>query len=393
MPDLETPYSRAQFPSTNCSVVELEDRSIRAIIAERQQQLDAVSHHISSLETVMHSIYDLHRQLVEKKDKITQSKNLHKRLGSALWRLPTEILSIIFHYCLPPSPSPSPLEAPMLLTGICRRWREVAVGTPGLWCWLTVESQYDSEDWRREAFWCDSWIKRSRGLPLSLTLRCCSDQLRHFLQPYINQISSLSIRRSHTYQPAHLLTDLPALRELTINISNGDTWPALAQSISPLSTLHSLKIMGLWFDHEHLSSLGPVWTYLTNLEIAIIQSDGFLRLLQLCPNLASLMIRAGFSSVKALEPFTHPKLQSLRINCDHADTDDLSHLFDALSLPNLHVLEASKVEMWPHEAFKAFLSRSNCPLESLIFSAEVITDAQRAEYTAFIPSLEIVLVP
>ncbi|KAG1719071.1 hypothetical protein EDB19DRAFT_1837097 [Suillus lakei] len=51
--------------------------------------------------------------------------------------LPTELLSKIFNLCLPEFPEvtedgelmlPSSLEAPMLLTGVCRRWGEVAVG-------------------------------------------------------------------------------------------------------------------------------------------------------------------------------------------------------------------------------------------------------------------------
>ncbi|KAG1747736.1 uncharacterized protein EDB91DRAFT_1262684 [Suillus paluster] len=41
---------------------------------------------ISGLETAMNSIKNIHQQLVEKKDTITQSMNLHKQLESALWR-------------------------------------------------------------------------------------------------------------------------------------------------------------------------------------------------------------------------------------------------------------------------------------------------------------------
>ncbi|KAG1837737.1 hypothetical protein C8R48DRAFT_581809, partial [Suillus tomentosus] len=105
-------------------------------IAEHQQQLDAVLYEISGLEAVMSNVKTLHQQVVEKKEKITVSMNLHKGLLSALWRLPTEVLSHIFSYCLPETRlllSPSTLKAPMLLTRICRRWREVAVGTPELW--------------------------------------------------------------------------------------------------------------------------------------------------------------------------------------------------------------------------------------------------------------------
>ncbi|KAG1742870.1 hypothetical protein EDB19DRAFT_1604251, partial [Suillus lakei] len=67
------------------------------------------------------------------------SMNLHKRLMSALWCFPTEILSQIFCHCLPKIPElpdlqlPSELSTPMLLTRICRQWRGVAMDLPNLW--------------------------------------------------------------------------------------------------------------------------------------------------------------------------------------------------------------------------------------------------------------------
>ncbi|KIK33520.1 hypothetical protein CY34DRAFT_38321, partial [Suillus luteus UH-Slu-Lm8-n1] len=71
-----------------------------------------------------------------KRDKI-RSVNLHEGLGPAISRLPAELLSEIFTHTLPPFDGflpPSKLRPPILLTRVCRRWREVAVGTPNLWC-------------------------------------------------------------------------------------------------------------------------------------------------------------------------------------------------------------------------------------------------------------------
>jgi hypothetical protein len=67
---------------------------------------------------------------------------------------------------------------------------------------------------------------------------------------------------------------------------------------------------------------------------------------------------------------------------------------NALLLPNLRVLEAINVTPWPHNEFKAFLARSRCPLEALIFGAGMtIKNYQRAEYITLIPSLEVVVDP
>ncbi|KAG1773303.1 hypothetical protein EV702DRAFT_1201180 [Suillus placidus] len=90
-PGLETPYSR--FPNVNHSAINGKDLDISAIVTKRQQQLDAVLHEISGLETIMDSVRNLHQQLVDKKEKITRYMNLHKRLVSALWCIPNEVLA------------------------------------------------------------------------------------------------------------------------------------------------------------------------------------------------------------------------------------------------------------------------------------------------------------
>ncbi|KAG2057421.1 hypothetical protein BDR06DRAFT_994933 [Suillus hirtellus] len=400
IPVLDTPYSR--IPNTDRSTVGLEGQSIINIIAEHQQQLDAILCEISGLEAVMDSVKNLHQQVVEKKDKITVSMNLHKGLVSALWRLPTEVLSHIFKFCLPETRlllSPSTLKAPMLLTRICRRWREIAAGTPELWCRLYVEA--DDRDWEQAAFCYDMWLKRSRGRPLSLALgRYHSAKLRSLLQPYITHITSLRVS-VHSFQGEStqlFLTDLPVLQELAILGMTKYDIPTIAQSISGLpSTIRSLKFIDMrpFFDIEPLSSFSPVWAYLTDVQIAVCHPNAVLHLLQLCPNLSSLTLRIAFDQTESLESFTHTKLQSLRILYDALLTRPLSDLLNALSLPNLRTLEArrnGRNASWPHEDMKALLARSKCSLETLTIGGRVtITDAQRAEYVILAPSLRVVV--
>ncbi|KAG1810910.1 uncharacterized protein BJ212DRAFT_1484037 [Suillus subaureus] len=90
IPNLETPYQK--FPNTDHSTIDLEGQNVLDIIAQRQQQLDAVLHEISDLGTITDGMKNIHQQLVEKKDKITQSMNFHKGLLSPLWRFPNELL-------------------------------------------------------------------------------------------------------------------------------------------------------------------------------------------------------------------------------------------------------------------------------------------------------------
>ncbi|KAG2093547.1 hypothetical protein BD769DRAFT_1585158 [Suillus cothurnatus] len=398
IPDIET---QCPISNTNYSAFKLDYQNISTIITERQQQLDAVSHEISDLKTVMDSVNHIHQQLVAKKDKITQSLNSHKRLVSALWRLPTEVLSQIFVHCLPTEHclSPAPGTAPVLLTRICRRWREVAVNMPSLWHNLCLDKH-----WQRAAFCYESWLERSRGRPLSLKLQCHKHnwfELRSFLQPYINQVSSLSLNFDYnSLQPNAMISDFLALEELTISLDS-DSEPGINRYIllssstlhdlsQPSCTLRSLTVIGVFFDMKHALTFNPAWARLTNIQINIKEPRAFPQLLCLCPSLSSLTITTSFL-MEALEPCTHTQLQSLRIISDDfyfRNGPERFNLFDTLSLPNLRTLEVHNVHQWPHEEFKAFLTRSQCPLENLTFSCTMsITDKQRAEYVALIPCI------
>ncbi|KAG1897119.1 uncharacterized protein F5891DRAFT_1280251 [Suillus fuscotomentosus] len=390
IPVLETPYSR--FPNTDRSTIELERQSVVNIIAQRQQQLDTIMYEISGLEAVMDSVENLHQAVLEKKEKITQSMNLHEGLLSAHWRFPTEILSQIFNHCLPDyiyflSPSSLPVQAPILLTRICRRWREVAVNTPGLWCRLYVQA--DDKKLLKAPFCYDLWLKRSRGHPLSLELGYhYSTKLPSLLRPYMSHITSLLVYGDYFggRHPRLLATDLLALQELAIRGTSNDDIPTIAQSISQLpSTMRSLKFIDMtpFFDIEPLSSFSPVWAHLTDVQIAVSHPNALLHLLQLCPNLSSLNTQIEMDQGGPLKSFTHTKLQSLCIIYYASLTRTLSELLNALSLPNLHALEARYNTSWPHEDMKAFLARSKCPLETLtIGSGMTITDAQQAEYVS-----------
>ncbi|KAG0704584.1 hypothetical protein DFH29DRAFT_1067935 [Suillus ampliporus] len=360
----------------------------------------------------MDSIKDLHQQLVEKKGKITQSMDLHKSFATTPptpWHLlPTEILSRIFEHCPPEHHylSPSTEDAPMLLTSICRRWREITVSMSSLWCRLCVE--VDHQDWQRKASGYDLWLQRSRGRPLSLVLTYRfydTIELLNLLQPYKSQISYLRIISDHDPNTAEpLLHDLPALQVLVIrwgafrfyySYERDLDKTALARTISGLSTLRSLRVTGGWFRLSS-SSPGAVWAHLTGVEIDRCQLNEFLHLLQLAPNLTWLAITLHIQedvTQRPLEPFTHASLQSLFIQ-SFTSTIDASYsplpvLFRALTLPSLCALKVLQSSAdWPHDAFKAFLEQSKCPLEYLENKVGAITEEQRAEYVALSPSLK-----
>ncbi|KAG1829381.1 hypothetical protein DFJ58DRAFT_737374 [Suillus subalutaceus] len=251
--------------------------------------------------------------------------------------LPTEVLCKIFHICLPEFPDlteygdlmvPSQLEAPILLTGVCRRWREITVGTPSLWCKLSLQAySEEEEEWQERALGYDLWLKRSQGYPLSLALDCYEDnaaRLRVLLQPYISQISSLCINiDSEAEEPELMLKDLTMLQELIMCTSAVPLAELISHLPSTLGILHVRRFHHdtLLFNHHLITSCNP-----------------YFHLLQLAPDLSSLSICISISKIEALKPFMHTRLQSLRIK-GYTPHTRLSDLFDALSLPNLRILE------------------------------------------------------
>ncbi|OAX34401.1 hypothetical protein K503DRAFT_774598 [Rhizopogon vinicolor AM-OR11-026] len=396
IPDLETPYS--SFPNrhhSHASESEFGGQSIHAILPELQQQLRAVYQEITDLDEVIDRLHDLRQQVSEKQARIAQSIILHRGCASAFWRLPVEVLCQIFVHCLPETDHLriSPGLAPLLLTRVCRRWKEVAVNSPRLWCALSVATRV-RKSWEETSFWYHLWLKQAQEYPLSLELHCSRDsrsQLKSFLQPYNPQISSLRlILKDTNAAPEYLFQDLSALQELTLEWPWGhDRAVVSTECISRLPcTLRILKLRRIMVDPTTSLSTG-MWAHLRHAEIHL-KPHHFIHFLHLCPNLSSLEIHMDSSTntPHPLKLFTHTNLQSLTINCYRADP--LRAVFKALTLPNLHVLEAPHVWL-PHEEVKAFLTRSNCPLERLILGVRARSiDHHRLEYMSLIPSLQVV---
>ncbi|KAJ7706930.1 hypothetical protein B0H17DRAFT_1125734 [Mycena rosella] len=89
--------------------------------------------------------------------------------------LPPEILAEIFLHCLPAEEfvSPDITSAPILLCGICRHFREIALSTPRLWSSLRCDSDVFDMAQGTETKLIElirSWLSRARRTPLSLSL-------------------------------------------------------------------------------------------------------------------------------------------------------------------------------------------------------------------------------
>ncbi|KAG7089081.1 hypothetical protein E1B28_010790 [Marasmius oreades] len=106
--------------------------------------------------------------------------NNHPTILSPFRRVPPEIWRLVFSCCLPGSDFPvrTITEAPLLLTRICRSWREIALTTPGLWNAIHINiarkpPRFD-DVWytkmRARICGVKRWLERSGSLPLRISL-------------------------------------------------------------------------------------------------------------------------------------------------------------------------------------------------------------------------------
>ncbi|THU90903.1 hypothetical protein K435DRAFT_569468, partial [Dendrothele bispora CBS 962.96] len=152
----------------NYSPLESEVEELKKIIHGPSQELARIEDEISRLESIL-------IDLKSKRDTITAYIENHRALLSPFRRLSPEILSEIFVRCLPSNhlPTRSTTEAPLVLLCICKKWRQVALSTPRLWCSLHIHVPnypLNAPVIDRKLTGVDEWLKRSGGLPIALSI-------------------------------------------------------------------------------------------------------------------------------------------------------------------------------------------------------------------------------
>ncbi|KAF7356854.1 hypothetical protein MVEN_01021100 [Mycena venus] len=91
-------------------------------------------------------------------------------IGRFALTLPPEITSEIFVYCLPDEEfvCPNASNAPILLTHICRNWRDISLSTQALWRSLYIDYNWFGHA-GKDKLLCD-WLTRAGKMPLSLLI-------------------------------------------------------------------------------------------------------------------------------------------------------------------------------------------------------------------------------
>ncbi|KAK1222668.1 hypothetical protein PQX77_014478 [Marasmius sp. AFHP31] len=117
----ESHFTRVLYTNYVPSTKELN--KIRHLIIEPQEKIGKLNEEIARLQA--------------ERDELQQLVDGHFALAAPFWRFPADIWGEIYAHCLPVNKMNVAVctveEAPLLLTAVCRAWREIALSTPRLW--------------------------------------------------------------------------------------------------------------------------------------------------------------------------------------------------------------------------------------------------------------------
>ncbi|KAJ6521180.1 hypothetical protein DFH09DRAFT_223587, partial [Mycena vulgaris] len=237
--------------------------------------------------------------------------------------LPNDITIAIFQRCIPSTtlPRPSASTAPLLLSQICRQWRQIALGSPELW--------------RIVAFGDDSsieilkiWLRRAGNMPLHCSLQSKS----------LSRAAALmetSLLHSHHWQDMTFTLPLttfsmlgsphrsfPMLQKITLQLEQrawNESFP------DPVSIQNSPLLREVHISTFPHLKFGLPWIQLTALTLHksmnVIECMSFLRE---CPELVQLVVHTSGSATHDTSHLIMHSLESF--TCNTGNTFILDHL-------------------------------------------------------------------
>ncbi|KAK0466635.1 hypothetical protein IW261DRAFT_1683578 [Armillaria novae-zelandiae] len=124
---------------TNASPTPIEMQSLQATLSETPNR-------IAELDSLIDSTTSLLRYLTNDRNQALENQANAKKILSPCRRLPNELLTNIFIRCSLRDRYSSPLNPRALhwtLSHVCRKWREVAIGTAEIWSHIHLNFVYD----------------------------------------------------------------------------------------------------------------------------------------------------------------------------------------------------------------------------------------------------------
>jgi hypothetical protein len=316
-------------------------------------------------------------------DMRTRLQDLQSQLESIAYpilTLPPEMTSEIFIHCLPSKRYTGVVntdEAPLLLTHVCRVWRQIAISTPALWATFNIDDM-----WRlpRLAEITQTWFKRAQKCPLSVRLRGqtpAHDTFSSFmktLRRHSGEMRSLELQLDvEDFEDAntHLLESsvFTLLQKLSIafdidNIRKNSDAVVIFNNV-PL--LHEVIMIAVTPSFAVLP-----WQQLTKFTGEVYEVKQCIEAIRLMPNLLECVFSAFGMDDGDADRFgtvSHPNMQHFTLSGSTSYPSSYrpssAHILTLVTLPALQTFEFRGTDNFEAKKFDSFLERSSPPLRKL----------------------------
>jgi F-box-like len=373
-------------------VPDLDDaKDIRKVVEQAETDIAVLDQEIARIHEILAHIESRRQEMCRHAEE-------HRGILAPVRRCPDEILSEIFIHCIPAQNLHVRVtkRKPLLVDQICRRWREVALGTPALWSDVTVMHQERKNDAgrqaEREAEMAQEWLRRAGvGRPISLKLSSSLYSLpADFIGVILPAIWSTSNRWQHLHvqlsqRKANGLSSMifNSLQSLTLDVSPSPGEPICDVFETAPRLSHVELISGVqWYPLP--------WVQLTDLSARLNSLDDCLTILSDCPNLVSCVFEGIMRGVDPSSRFRqnllrHSHLRNLKLETHF----NPPVFFDCLATPELrtiHLVDKSNYVFY--EAIVNFLLRSSCTIVKLIWDMDVCSIRGVDQVIRVMPELE-----
>ncbi|KAF8195086.1 hypothetical protein BJ912DRAFT_164547 [Pholiota molesta] len=363
---------------------------------------------LAIMEALEQQLREREANLVELRNKVHQFNMQAIRIRVQFTDcLPPEIVAEIFEFCIPDVnyvSSKYKLSAPLVLSAVCRSWRDIAHSMPRLWNVLPLYLRDSDSGPLPGPLLVKEWIGRAGQLPLSIYFSVFEaldgpENLGVAVQ-IINVFNQYSIRwRDLKYGgPPSLLSHfssdmqgLPQLRSLSLETRSRGPDHGITTYDEPLK-LRPKKLKALTILAIIPHTLDFDWCHLTQLDISFVALADYFEVLRRAPLLTKCSFRWEATHYTTRHELPPKSIVCSGIRSLYISAPLYEKIIERLICPSLKDLKLLKfynktVEM---PLIVDFLRKSGCSLEVLSLEDKVnLSQSHMALLCQAIPSLQI----
>ncbi|KAL5496073.1 hypothetical protein ACEPAH_3166 [Sanghuangporus vaninii] len=273
-------------------------------------------------------------------------------------KLPFEVLATIFSWCCPTFNDRyrGPPLSPVMLSHVCRSWRQAVLDNPSLWTYLNLTVAYSSVGGMEKA--CDQlglWVERANNCPLLVEVEFVESSQRW---PAANVICDMErlVNVALTYKPSLFSEGMElraALDATCVSPPSPGNYPQVMEQYTwakagirpdrPLRgsvQIHANRYSEIMFGLEGHCTIGKHLIHLDlrdpGDEIRLSVEECQIALSEF-PDLEFCALRLGDSTDEVAEPLVLWRLQTLSLAW--SDRVEVGGLLDSITAPSLSELE------------------------------------------------------